>query len=235
MDTVTFNNTIFEFNWMPVNYIDNSWLTIWVNEEALGKIKKQHMAMNTLNEFIFDNLGIMGEVEENEYLTPISQLLLLPSDDLKKIVLFLGVALNHQQIRKIICGSQQKKIRACLGEKAYMFGMSRASFLFENDLLYEVFGSKYLLQENNIYNEIMQSGFELLAILTKDLSDAIKSRLVLKFNNNSTEYLNSCWQQEILEYKANEQHQLSEKIHFESLIFKVAKELYPQWTSILVS
>jgi hypothetical protein len=235
MENATFYHQVVEFNWRPANYMHNSWLSDWINDQTIDMIKTQTMANITLNEFIFNYFALKGEVKEDEYNKPLVQLLLLPTAELSKLVLFLGVTVNHLSIRQIICGEQQRKLRTFLGEQAYLYGMNRASFLLESDSLLDIFGREPLQEENNSDQYFMQIGFKLFAIMTCELSDAIKSRLVLKFPNGSAEYLLDCWQQILTQYTTNEQTFLSLKAQVESLLFKVTKELYPQWTPVLAS
>jgi hypothetical protein len=235
MDHDTFHHKIVEFNWMPANYIDNSWLSYWINDQTIDMIKNQPLATINLNEFIFKYFDLKESVEEGEYFQPIVQLLMLPSDELSKLILFLGVTINHRRIRQIICGEQQKKIRTFLGEHAYLYGTNRASFLLDSDSLIDTLGPEPLPEETNSDQYIIQTGYKLFSILTRDLSEAMKSRLILKFPNESVHYLIDYWQTGLTQYTTNEQKIPSLKAQAESLLFKVTKELYPQWTPILAS
>ncbi|OZG74358.1 hypothetical protein BTA51_04925 [Hahella sp. CCB-MM4] len=223
-----------KFNWLPASYVDASWLTPWLSPPQLAAITANPEATRTLNRFLLEQPEVLEEVPAESFADPMLQLLLLPGNTFRQVVLYAGLALNHHRIRQIICGQQQREIKKSLGIPGYRFALERAPFMAGSLCKAINLDEWEFLGGEETRAAVFDSGLKLLSLASNNLLKPAIQRMLYFFDKKDAEKIQSQWQVGFRAY-VNDVHQILEvQGRAQGLLLKIAQEINPQWKPVTV-
>ena len=174
---------VWEFNYKPERYIHKSWLHALPNGELLDKLMGQGRDTERLSNYLMAQLGFNGKFFF-DFSNISSQVALWPAADLKRLVMYSGLACHYKDIKKLIIREKVLEVKSFLGEEMYSFALNRASeFMdFQPDIL------KY---EDDVHlnNRIIISGLVCLHTYMRRFPVAFMKRVIIKLPREWFEHM----------------------------------------------
>ena len=115
-----------------LSQIDETWLNHLPHGALCLKLVTDVDAREKLQEYLQNYYAWMGEYEFDALCWP-GQLAMLPSQDLKQLLLYLAVWYFSQEIRHLVTAEQVAGIRDAIGENAYDFAIKQAPYIYRNE------------------------------------------------------------------------------------------------------
>lgn len=116
------------FNLLPARYMDVSWQERVIDPGLFAMLQNSPRGEKRLSSQILKTFDLGGRFHVDFRETAL-RLALIDPQSLARLILFTGIALDHQRIRTVIQAREQQTVRACLGEDGYFFALKRAPLL----------------------------------------------------------------------------------------------------------
>ncbi|WP_330924628.1 SctK family type III secretion system sorting platform protein [Candidatus Sororendozoicomonas aggregata] len=179
---------IVEFNLYPVRYIHSSWLEALEFAQIVDALKGHEQSHFYLSGYLLNSLNI-DDSFDSTFDTADKIIALGSSEELGKLVLYMGIVQNEAVIRNVIRGDQREKLEACLGDEAYFFAVKKAQFLAKKN---DTASPEFLIdwqQVGRFKSYLIVSGLKVLATVYEGLSQGFIQRLSLKFPRSWSKHL----------------------------------------------
>ena len=122
-------NLVEEFQCLPTRYVHASWIEEVPHRDLVKKLQGIEVSEPFVSQYILETF----ELSRDDFFDPDDELSLLAAttdaDQWRKIIRSCGAVMNSSQLKTIVDGIRQKKIRQELGSDLFGFAISRASFL----------------------------------------------------------------------------------------------------------
>lgn len=119
---------LLEFNFLPIRYIHSSWLNTLPHADLLVKMRNNKKLEYSLSQYILDQSKL-----SNKYIFDIPKdietIAFMDAPDLSKLVIYLGVCLNVNNLTSLIEKNSIHNVKSVIGEEAFLFGIKRAPYL----------------------------------------------------------------------------------------------------------
>ena len=116
------------FNLAPFDYMHDSWLENFANRDLLRALEPHRAAGSRLSRHLLEILNLHDRFFV-DFSEPRSRLALLDSASLENLLLYTGLALRAEEIRKLLDGAQVAKLRKILGAGAFEFAAKQVPLL----------------------------------------------------------------------------------------------------------
>ena len=165
---------VWEFNYKPGRYIHKSWLHALPNGELLDKLMGEGRDTERLSNYLMSQLGFDGKFFF-DFSNISSQVALWPADDLKKLVMYSGVACHYKDIQQLIVREEVLEVKNFLGEDMYTFATRHVPTYmdFQPEII------KYT-DAVNLNDKIIISGLVCLHSYMRRFPTAFMKRIVIK-------------------------------------------------------
>lgn len=114
----------------PLSYIDESWLEHISHAEHISKLPNWRNNPR-LNEWFLAAAGL-DPLLVAEFSHPVRFIALLPTEELRLLLHYIGVSLHRQSCKQVILRSPRQQLLRRMGEAGYQFCMHQALFLLSN-------------------------------------------------------------------------------------------------------
>jgi hypothetical protein len=122
---------VYEFNLLPAEYIHRTWINTFISPILFEKIIQSKKGITALSQWILTQNNLSQDYYY-DFIKPLFRLALLPSEMIKKLSLYCGIALNHKYITAVINKHEKEKIIEKIGHEGYRFGVKTAPLLLGN-------------------------------------------------------------------------------------------------------
>ncbi len=181
---------IVEFNLYPVRYIHTSWLEGLEFAQIVDALKAHEQSHFYLSAYVLNSLNVADSFD-SIFDTPDKKIALGNSEELGKLVLYMGIVQNEAVIRRVIRRDQREKLETCLGDEAYFFAVKKAQFLAKKN---GAASSEFFIdwqQVGRFKSYLIVSGLKVLATVYAGSSQGFIQRLSLKFPRSWSKHLES--------------------------------------------
>lgn len=211
---------IIHFNLSPINYIHASWIKDVDHAQLVAFLRKKEDSHVWLSKYLLNFFELSSHFDY-EFISPEKRIALASTDELLKLILYIGIVINEQVIRSVIVRSQRAKLEQCLGTEAYYFAVKKAQFLSSNNYQQIPLVAINWDDINRFKSLLMANGLKILSIVYSDMPSAFKKRLSLKLPKSWCTHL---------EQPADN---LSNKSSVRNLLIKSYKEVNREWQHLL--
>lgn len=119
------NRAILDFNFAPIASLDPSWLKSLPHGALIAQLAPIAASRSWLSAHLLQSSALSDQVW-NDFSAARTRLALMDRDDLQRLLLLVGVALRHKEIRMEIDGSRIQRLRASIGKAAHEFALRSA-------------------------------------------------------------------------------------------------------------
>ena len=169
------DSSIWEFNYKPDRYIHKSWLATVPNGELLEKLRSSKRDTTQLSQYLLSQLGFNGEFYFDFSNNPLANVALLPLESLEKLVKYIGVTYNYQEISQAISKQEVSLLKKTLGNDVYDFAFQQSPLIAKKKLSTLDYSSTTKLHE-----KIISSGILCLHSAFQKQPSALRKRLLIK-------------------------------------------------------
>ncbi len=184
----TKDSSIWEFNYKPDRYIHKSWLATVPNGKLLEKLRSSKRDTTQLSQYLLSQLGFNGEFYFDFSNNPLANVALLPLESLEKLIKYIGVTYNHQEINKAISKQDVSLLKKTLGNDIYDFAFQQAPLIAKKKL-----SSLNYSDDTKLHEKIISSGIVCLHSAFQKQPAALRKRLLIKLPkewiNISSQYI----------------------------------------------
>jgi hypothetical protein len=127
---------VWEFNYKPESFVHESWLSNLPNAELLQKLiaeDSNSKKSTRLSHHLMNQLGFDGKFYF-EFSDPITKLALWKTEDIQRLVYYVGILFYFDEIRHKITKADVNKFRSELGSELYDFALNNAPNLKNKQL-----------------------------------------------------------------------------------------------------
>ena len=202
---------VWEFNYKPERYIHKSWLHALPNGDLLDKLMGEGRDTERLSNYLMSQLGFDGKFYF-DFSNISSQVALWPASDLKRLVMYSGLACHYQDIQQLIVREQLLEVKGFLGEEMYQFAIKRAATFMD-------FQPKILKYDDSVHlnNRIIISGLVCLHSYMRRFPTAFMKRVIIKLPRE--------WFEHMVKYTPQVTKSSSRKLACLDIIDKAIKEV----------
>lgn len=122
---------VWAFNFRPDTYLHSSWLKTMPDGALLRSLFGNARSEGRLVWYLMQRLGLYGSVFF-DFSKPVARLALWRSEELERLVLYLGAMFHYTLLRRVVTRDDILKIRHILGEELSGFMQQRAPLLEHN-------------------------------------------------------------------------------------------------------
>jgi len=117
-----------EFNFNLAEYVHPSQLEGVIAKDLLDLVSKKEMVRKDVAKVLLSHFGLSSS-PCFDFTSPRRRLALVNEVTLQKLYFYVGAALLHERITRIISKEELEKLREDLGKNVYFFAIKRAPFL----------------------------------------------------------------------------------------------------------
>ncbi len=174
---------VWEFNYKPGRYIHKSWLHALPNGQLLDKLMGEGRDTERLSNYLMSQLGFDGRFFF-DFSNISSQVALWSAADLKKLVMYSGLACHYKDVQHLIVREQVLEVKDFLGEGMYAFATKRVqTFMdFQPEII------KYT-DTVHLNNRIIISGLVCLHSYMRRFPAAFMKRIIIKLPREWFEHM----------------------------------------------
>ena len=176
------------FNLSPIHYIHASWLKEVEHAQLVALLREQEQSHVWLSKYLLSCFELSSHFDY-EFNSPEKRIALASTDELLKLILYIGIVLNERVIRSVIMRSQRTRLEQCLGEEAYYFAVKKAQFLSGHNHPETSSVAIDWANTDRFKSALMASGLKVLSTVYDDMPGAFKKRLSLKLPKSWCQYL----------------------------------------------
>lgn len=112
----------------PFAAVDPSWIDDLPHGDLVRRLRGSPRAAKGVGAYLFESLEL-DSTWCADFSRPSTRILLLPGDLLRRLCLYLGLALSCERLRNEIDGARVRSVRDSVGTEAYDFALKRAPLL----------------------------------------------------------------------------------------------------------
>lgn len=203
------NIAICEFNFAPLDYVHDSWLSTLPDGDLLAKLRSSRRVKARLSRHLLSQLKLEGHYWF-DFGQPGARLTLLDSEQLLKLVFYCGLTLDATRVQQTVLRQEVLRIKNAIGEPGYQFALKRAPHIGP-------LPASLVPQDpysNDFYRHATICGTRCLGVAVSRFNRALTHRLLLK--------LPAVWQEV---FEAATQTETADALPAAELLERVAAEL----------
>lgn len=126
-ELLSYEQSLHQYLYQPLSYIDTSWLKQLPHGQILFKLDGWRYSA-ILNQWLISELSL-DDAKENDFSHPARSIALLPTAELKILLHYLGAMLHSQACKEVVLRQPRQKLLASMGEEAYQFCLTQTQLL----------------------------------------------------------------------------------------------------------
>lgn len=166
---------IYHFNTALASYTHPSHWPERITSETIQTLLAHSRTEGHLSEWLLETHKLQGSfLSDFEDLK--RRLPLLDAKILQKLFLYVGAALNHQKIIKVLSKNERQALKTQLGEDVYRFGIKEAPLMIGNQ-------ASWMPTDNptqEIFESVLSSAIAVFEMIFSEAEYGIKKRIELK-------------------------------------------------------
>jgi hypothetical protein len=166
---------IYTFNIAPATYIHPSHWPAGLLSYSIEAILKDPKAEASLSQWILEEHKLKGEFL-SDFEAEYRRIALLEPKTLQKLFLFMGTALNHERIAKILSKNERQILESQLGADAYRFGLKQAPLMIGPKAPW----MPIISNEKPLFEIVLESALQAFQMVFAQAEYGIKKRIELK-------------------------------------------------------
>ena len=177
---------VFEFMFLPHQYLHNSWWEKIKDGDDLKKLSQHKRAEQSVSGIIMDTFELDKDSSFNIN-GDIDKIVLLPVDKITNLIVHIGLIFISPQIKSTILKKEILRFKEELGEERFLFAKKIApAFLYK---LGQENRTPPIPSETSILTCSYAIGLNVLGTAMKNTEESLKQRLILKLGEPTKNHL----------------------------------------------